>query len=237
GGPEGLPRQARLIGLPESSPGPIPAIREAARRYVASLPEAPIAGEQTTYVPVVRERAERIAREYERAKHDPENPEVQAAYDALIRETLAQFQIVKQLGLHIEFIKPGQPDPYPEGPKQVLEDLRNGHLWVVPTDLRFVQSEAPTHPLLQPTDEVVDDRVLLANDVCRIVHDVFGHGADGVGFGPVGEENAFLAHVRMYTPLAARALMTETRGQNSWVNYGPYGEANRANPRETIYAE
>lgn len=237
GGPEGIPRPARLIGLPESSPGPIPAIREAARRYVASLPEAPIAGEQTTYVPVVRERAERIAREYERAKHDPENPEVQAAYDALIRETLAQFQIVKQLGLHIEFIKPGQPDPYPEGPKQVLEDLRKGHLWVFPTDLGFGQSEAPNHPLLQPTDEVVDGRVLLANDVFRIVHDVFGHGAEGVGFGPVGEENAFQAHVRMYTPLAARALTTETRGQNSWVNYGPYGEANRANPRETIYAE
>src|SRR5690606_39337381 len=41
----------------------------------------------------------------------------------------------------------------------------------------------------------------------------------------------------MYTPLAARALTTETRGQNSWVNYGPYGEANRANPRETVYAD
>lgn len=234
---EGSPRQARLVGLPESSPGPIPAIRDAARRYVASLAEAPIAGEQTMYVPVVRERAERIAREYERAKHDPENPEVQAAYAALIRETLAQFQIVKQLGLNIEFIKPGQPDPYPQGPKQVLEDLRNGHLWVFPTDLGFGQSEAPNHPLLQPTDEVVDGRVLLANDVFRIVHDVFGHGAEGVGFGPVGEENAFQAHVRMYTPLAARALTTETRGQNSWVNYGPYGEANRANQRETIYAE
>jgi hypothetical protein len=32
-------------------------------------------------------------------------------------------------------------------------------------------------------------------------------------------------------------MTVETRGQNSWVNFGPHGEHNRANPAETKYAE
>ena len=32
-------------------------------------------------------------------------------------------------------------------------------------------------------------------------------------------------------------MTTETRGQNSWLNYGPHGEANRtASSAETIFA-
>jgi hypothetical protein len=41
----------------------------------------------------------------------------------------------------------------------------------------------------------------------------------------------------MYSPEAQKALTSETRGQNSWVNYGPKGEANRANPAATTYAD
>jgi hypothetical protein len=48
----------------------------------------------------------------------------------------------------------------------------------------------------------------------------------------------FQSHARMYSPEALPAVASETRGQNSWVNYGPYGEFNRkASPSETIYAE
>jgi hypothetical protein len=32
-------------------------------------------------------------------------------------------------------------------------------------------------------------------------------------------------------------MTTETRGQNSWVNFGPHGEANRSNQKATVYAE
>jgi hypothetical protein len=55
----------------------------------------------------------------------------------------------------------------------------------------------------------------------RAVHDLFGHGVYGNEFGPKGEELAFGAHSQMYSPLARIALATETRGQNSVVNYTP----------------
>lgn len=228
-----------LVGLPSSSSlGPIQAIRDVAKRYVEDvLVNKPNIPPQTHYVKVNPERATRYAQAYEAAKHDPNDFEVAIAYDALIDETVAQFQLVKELGIKIDFIEPGQADPYPDGPRQVHEDLRNGHLWVFPTDQGFGQTEAPGNPLLRPTQEIIGDRVLLANDVFRIVHDVFGHGKEGVGFGPTGEENAYQAHVRMYSPLAARAMTSETRGQNSWVNFGPHGEANRSNQKATVYAE
>jgi len=43
----------------------------------------------------------------------------------------------------------------------------------------------------------------------------------------------------MYSELARPAMTAETRGQNSWVNFGPYGELKnqRANQDETIYAD
>jgi hypothetical protein len=91
--------------------------------------------------------------------------------------------------------------------------------------------------MLQATGIIVDGRHLLANDVFRIVHDYFGHIKDGHGFRAEGEENAWQSHAAMYTPLARRAMTTETRGQNSWLNYGPHGETNRsASTPETIFA-
>lgn len=85
-----------------------------------------------------------------------------------------------------------------------------------------------------------------ANDMFRIVHDVMGHGLvgspqpsaerghegtepwKGYSFGAQGEEAAYQHHRKMYTPSARMAMSQELRGQNSWVNYGPYGQRNRA---------
>jgi GNAT superfamily N-acetyltransferase len=227
-----------LGGLPESSLGPLAAIQEAAQRYLDEvLVNNPDLPSHTRYVRASPERGARIAQAYEEAQHNPDDFEVQVAYDALIDETLAQYQVVKELGLTIEFIPPGQ-NPYPEGPRQVFEDIRRGHLWTFPTEQGFgTETEGAGHPLLRPTDERIGDHQLVANDVFRIVHDIFGHAKEGNGFGPNGEENAWHSHVRMYSPLAARAMTTETRGQNSWVNFGPFGEQNRANQQETVYAE
>jgi hypothetical protein len=42
----------------------------------------------------------------------------------------------------------------------------------------------------------------------------------------------------MYSDLARPAMTTETRGQNSWVNYGPHGDVNRkASAADTTYAD
>jgi hypothetical protein len=183
-------------------------------------------------------RASRIAEEYEKLQHNPADPAVQSAYNALVNETLEQFKVLKESGLKIKRIKPGMKNPYPNGSKDVIKDItENNTLWFYPTESGFGSGEAASHPLLAKTAEMHEGKPLLANDVFRIVHDYFGHTPGGHSFGPLGEENAWNAHMRMFSPEAQKALTTETRGQNSWVNFGPHGEANRANPANTKYAE
>jgi hypothetical protein len=57
------------------------------------------------------------------------------------------------------------------------------------------------------------------NDKFRAVHDVFGHHAIGRGFSRHGEEAAWESHRQMFPPEAHEALTSETRGQNSYLNY------------------
>jgi len=59
------------------------------------------------------------------------------------------------------------------------------------------------------------------NEMFRAVHDAMGHGVTGTTFRPGGEEAAYAAHSQMMSPLAQMALLPETRGQNSIVNYSP----------------
>jgi hypothetical protein len=228
---------ARLEDLPPSSTGPIERVVKAARAYAAD--RGIRWRKQSSYVRADPERGARIAREYENMEHNPNDPEVKRAFEAMIEETLAQYQYVKASGLKVEFIEPGMEDPYGGDLKKVHADLAAGHLWTFPTDQGFgtlTEADA-SNPLLRPTDEMVDGRRLLANDVFRIVHDFFGHGMEGSGFSARGEENAWQSHMRLYSEAAVPAVTSETRGQNSWVNFGPHGEANRANPKETIYAD
>ena len=62
---------------------------------------------------------------------------------------------------------------------------------------------------------------LNSNEQFRAVHDYFGHAIKGNSFGPKGEEIAWASHQQMYSPLARLAMTSETRGQNSFVNYTP----------------
>ena len=62
---------------------------------------------------------------------------------------------------------------------------------------------------------------LSINEKFRAVHDYFGHVPSGSTFRPSGEEAAYASHAQMLSPLAQAALLTETRGQNSFVNYSP----------------
>jgi len=92
-----------------------------------------------------------------------------------------------------------------------------------------------TWPYGSPDGEL---RPVLANDLFRAVHDAFGHGLEGAGFRAQGEENAWQAHSRLFTGSALGAITSETRGQNSWLNYGPHGEANRtAKVEDTVFAD
>lgn len=57
------------------------------------------------------------------------------------------------------------------------------------------------------------------NEKFRAVHDYFGHAIHGNQFGPKGEEIAWNVHRKMYSGLASVGMTSETRGQNSYVNY------------------
>lgn len=98
--------------------------------------------------------------------------------------------------------------------------------------------DAAANPLLTPSpDAIPGPYPTLINDIFRVVHDYFGHCKESFGFRAAGEENAWRRHAATYSPLVRKALAVELRGQNSWVNYGPFGETNRkAGMGETVFA-
>ena len=225
--------------------------QDAARAFAASRgfeyqPPAGYADGLRSNDPEAVARAERVASAFEAMAHDPQNPEVAAAYAAMIEETSAQFAAMLDAGLVVELIAPDEDgvivDPYNGNPWGVHDDVRqHNHMWVFPTDAGFGTSDFDPvdNPLLAASTHVdANGRPMLANDVFRAVHDYFGHVMEGVGFRADGEENAWRAHAAMYSPLARRAMTTETRGQNSWLNFGPHGTENRtAKTEDTVFAD
>lgn len=237
----GRPRAAdgSLHGLPAGLAGHFARAEQVARAYMAraKLPYSP----PTTYVKVDLARAARVAQAYDDMQDAPYDPAVQAAYAALSQEVQAQYDAVLASGLRVEFIDLSQAaDPYAAGPRMAIEDVRNNnHLWVFSTREGYggTPLDAANNPMAAETAHQISGQVALVNDLFRVVHDYFGHVKEGVGFRADGEENAWRAHVAMFSPLAARAVTTETRGQNSWVNFGPYGPSNRlAQSADTRYA-
>ena len=246
-GPGGREEDGSLRGLPRDFTVAGKAIRAshfepaeaAARKYMAErgLPYAP----PSVYAKVDPDRAKRIADAYDALKHDPQDPEVKAAFAALARETVDQYRVVMESGLQVEFIDyAAQGDPYAASPRLATEDVRNnGHFWVFSTRDGYGMDklDAAENPMLAETGFEISGKKALINDLFRVVHDYFGHIKEGVGFRAAGEENAWRAHSAMFSPMAQRALTTETRGQNSWVNYGPSGESNRtSDSANTVYA-
>lgn len=243
-GDQGREADGSLRGLPRKvgnfRPSAYPDAQRVAAAYMAKagLPYNP----PNTYARVDPERATRIAAAYDEMKHAPDDPEVKQAYQAMADETLAQYEAMLEDGMVIEFIPSGGRDPYAGNPRNMTEDVRNNkHMWVFSTrdgfgsDATFDPSD---NPLLAETQFTISGQVAMVNDIFRAVHDYFGHVKEGVGFRADGEENAWRAHSAMYSPMARRAMTSETRGQNSWVNYGPYGEANRtATSENTRYAD
>lgn len=240
---------APLPGAPviEGASGPDPGLVSVAERYAQ---EAGIDyRRQGQYVPVDPERAKRIAAAYEAMPHAPQDPAVKAAYDDLIRQTVAQYQALEAAGYKFYFFDENN-DPYQGNPWNAMRDLRaNKTMGVFATEAGFgsgdTEINVDDNPMLADTgirwaygpDGEATKRVL-ANDLFRAVHDAFGHGLEGAGFRAQGEENAWQAHVRLFHGPAVAAITTETRGQNSWLNYGPHGEKNQtAGVEDTVFAD
>ncbi len=194
----------------------------------------------TSNVKINPDHGRTIADSYESMKHEPNHPDVKAAYGALISETTDQFKTMMSNGLNVSRIEEGMDNPY-KSSKDMHHDIKNNNnLHFFPTDQGFGgDDQFKDHPMLQGTGIIHKGKELLANDLFRIVHDYNGHHIGGEsGFGPKGEQKAYLQHRSMYSPLAGKALATETMGQNSWVNFSrEHGESNRKNPKETKYAD
>jgi hypothetical protein len=230
----GLPRQ--VGGFTASAWEPA---QDAARKYMAKAGH--VYTPPSLYVPVNSAHATRIADAWSAMEHAPNDPVVRRAYEAMVEQTQAQFEAVLATGLKIEFIT-GNVDPYAASPRLMTEDVRNNnHMWVFRTSDGFGSSadfSTAGNPLLVQTPFKIGGVTALANDLFRVVHDFFGHVKEGVGFRADGEDNAWRSHYAMYTGDARRAMTSETRGQNSWVNYGPNGATNRtASTPDTVFAD
>jgi len=237
----GIPASVKIPGHGEVEAKPIPWLVDAATAYMRArgvpheLPEA--------FAPIDVERAKRIAQAYDEMLHDPTNPEVRRAYDALADETLAQYKFLKDAGAEFRFNE-GGVDPYAASPAMGYPELRDERsLSIFPTaegyGSGFSPLEVANNPLLKGTDIKFGDNPATVNDVFRAVHDAYGHYAYGNPFFRApGEERAWMIHSGMYSPEARGAMTTELRGQNNWLNYGPHGEANRkASAADTIFAD
>jgi len=234
---EGLPEAVDVGGGRMEQFGTDQRIVDVAKQYMADrgITYSP----QKPYAKVDVDRAKRIANEYAAMKHDPNDPKTKKAYAALAKETQDQYEALLKAGYKFDFIR--GDDPY-GNPRNAINDLvLNKRMSVFPTESGFGSSAADIsgNPLLARSDlRIGNDPSTTYNDLFRAVHDVFGHAKHGVGFRARGEENAFQSHARMYSPEALPAAASETRGQNSWVNFGPFGEQNRiASPANTIYAD
>jgi hypothetical protein len=159
--------------------------------------------------------------------NDLANPLVQKSYDRLNAEILKQYDYLTAGNDGTKFTSQSfdvDGEPYANS-GEAIDDIRTKN------SLKFLKTDPNTfgpegqdfsyHPLLQDSGRTDANGVrLVYNDLFRAVHDAIAHGLFGAEFGPVGEESAWQTHMRtLDDPWARWALTTETRGQNSYVNY------------------
>ena len=130
---------------------------------------------------------------------------VEASYKQLEKETQEQF---KSLPVKMSFHE-GNLN-YNDSQEMLRDIIGHNHLTVF--------RGGDKHEFLNKVDKTTG---LNSNEQFRAVHDYFGHAVRGNPFGAKGEEIAWASHEQMYSPLAKIAMTSETRGQNSFVNYTP----------------
>jgi hypothetical protein len=209
GGPGGELPQASAAPSRQTRPEGTPELQGVVNDYNAQNGLPPV--DHSQYHPLDEGFGRRVADAYDRLQEDNSaDPQVRASYDALIRETKAQWDHLVKAGYKLEpWTQEGQP--YANSHEMVADVKNNKHLY-------FYQGGEP-HPFLSAIDP---DTGLSYNDMFRAVHDAWAHAAGGFGFGPRGEEMAHDMHSQSFSPLARQAMTTETRGQNSWVNFGKH---------------
>jgi len=182
----------------------------------------------------------RIAAEYEALPdNDMGDANVRKAYEELVKEVIEQYRalplreveaLVKRDDNGNVVYDTATGDPVVEGEPyknsgQMRRDvtLKNRMTFFPTTKASFGPPgvDFSGHPLLAETEfRDKNGYPLLANDLFRVVHDYYAHTLSPTSFGALGEEAAWSNHMRtIKSPWARWALTTETRGQNSWVNF------------------
>lgn len=127
-------------------------------------------------------------------------------FEAMRTEVGHQFHhLTHTMGVHVETT---DHDPYANVHEMTKDVADNRRLRVLGTHV------TGGHPFFSNHE----------NDQFRAVHDFFGHAATGRDFSRHGEEAAFQAHSRMFSPDARPAMASETKGQNtSLILNGHFG--------------
>jgi hypothetical protein len=197
GGPRFSMKTADTATPPVVSALPVPKGANAEAQRIAEMAGAdPAAARKTT--PPTPATGRQLATVFERLPS--EDPAARESYEALARETADQLKSIEDAGYKIEYT---DADPYKSSAEMVEDITKNRRLKVFKSGADF------KHPFLSAEQ----------NDQFRAVHDFIAHAGGGAQFGPYGENRAFMTHMPTYSPKAQLALGTETRGQNSWVNY------------------
>lgn len=213
-------------------------------RYFTDGPVKPRQQSDTITDPQ-RQLQRRIALDYEALPdNDMSNPLVRQAYEALRDAVIKQYKEIplREVEAHVRrdadgnvvYDENGDPvgaagEPY-KNSAQMRFDVRkrNRMTFYATTKANFGPpgEDFTGHPLLEPTEfRDKNGYQLVVNDVLRVVHDYYAHNLTATNFGPRGEEAAWANHMTTITdPMARWALTSETRGQNSWVNFRPGAE-------------
>ena len=176
---------------------------------------------QQTLTPEQRDLQSEIADAFDDMPlNDLGNPDVRRAYDELARELDSQY---RALPIKVEVFE-GEGEPYANSAAMREDINQNNHLFIYGTNADTFGPEGvvyDNHPMLKQSSYTdVNGYPLLINDLLRAVHDYYAHTMAPNKFGPLGEEAAWQNHMRMTrSPWARWALTSETRGQNSWVNF------------------
>jgi hypothetical protein len=147
---------------------------------------------------LAREEAVRIAAWFAGPSYAPAQA-IGDAYDALERETRAlHAEIRSALGVRVRYTH-GAADPY-DNAAALCADLRTNRTMM----LRTAALDTP-HPRLDSSRDGTLDRL-------RIVHDVLGHAALGLGFDVQSEYATWLQCRLLFSPRARAAAFTELVG-------------------------
>ncbi len=131
---------------------------------------------------------------------DPTTPAdaVRRSYRALERDVARLFAVVRRVGVRVSYVH-GTSDPY-DSAAELCADLREHSSM----RLRTIGCDDP-HPLLGGAEGGVVDQL-------RVVHDVFGHAALGVGFDLQSEFATWLQCRALFTEAARPAAFCELVG-------------------------